>query len=461
MDVLVALADAAPRVLPADALWIASRRRSGRRQHRGPDRRPSARGAGRSGARATLHPARPRHGYRLIAPVERVDSGAGPETDAVEWFPPRSAGPTDEFRQSHPRERAGPRLLEAHRWSRSSASKAREDAAGTRTRRCDVVDVRDGVWFVELASLTDPTQISQAIGAALRLREIPGQAVGRHVGGGAGTQAGIVGARQLRTPHRRLRPAGGVAAATGANRQEPMHEPRSAGMQVNIPGESRRSRIRTRSECRPFANSVRSSGFDYRSTARRRRSELPSDSGEREIRRADLRPFDGIPFAIELAAARLRAMTAAQICSRLDDRFRLLTGGRRTAVPRQQTLQATFDWSHELLEEREQVLLRRFAVISAGFRLESAETVAGVDPLACASIVDLLTRLVDKSWVQASSRTGGHRVTECSKRFVSTRTRDCWTPAKANCCAIAIATTSARRPNRWREQIERVISGSP
>ena len=132
--------------------------------------------------------------------------------------------------------------------------------------------------------------------------------------------------------------------------------------------------------------------------------------------------LDGIPLAIELAAARLRALTAEQICSRLDDRFRLLTGGRRTAVPRQQTLQATFDWSHELLEEHERVLLRRLAVFSGGFTLEAAEAVAGVDPLAASSVVDLLMRLMDKSWLQTASRPGGaprYRVLETVRQYAS------------------------------------------
>ena len=89
-----------------------------------------------------------------------------------------------------------------------------------------------------------------------------------------------------------------------------------------------------------------------------------------------VRQLDGIPLALELAAARLRVMSAEQIAARLNDRFRLLVGGRRTALPRQQTLQALIDWSWNLLEESEQVLLRRLSVFSGGWILEDAQQVA-------------------------------------------------------------------------------------
>jgi non-specific serine/threonine protein kinase len=87
--------------------------------------------------------------------------------------------------------------------------------------------------------------------------------------------------------------------------------------------------------------------------------------------------LDGIPLAIELAAARVRGMTVEQIAARLDDCFRLLTGGRRTALQRQQTLRATIDWSHDLLTEAERVLLRRLSVFAGGWTLEAAEAVCG------------------------------------------------------------------------------------
>ena len=88
------------------------------------------------------------------------------------------------------------------------------------------------------------------------------------------------------------------------------------------------------------------------------------------------RRLDGIPLAIELAAARVRLLSVEQIASRLDDRFALLTGGSRTALPRHRTLRGAIDWSYALLDEDERTLLRRLAVFAGGWTLEAAERVA-------------------------------------------------------------------------------------
>jgi len=108
--------------------------------------------------------------------------------------------------------------------------------------------------------------------------------------------------------------------------------------------------------------------------------------------------LDGIPLAIELAAARVKMMSPQQIASRLDDRFRLLTGGSRTALPRQQTLRALIDWSYSLLSEQEKTLFRRLAVFVGGWTLEAAEAVCG-GVGGGFDILDAMTRLVDKSLV--------------------------------------------------------------
>ena len=113
------------------------------------------------------------------------------------------------------------------------------------------------------------------------------------------------------------------------------------------------------------------------------------------------RRLDGIPLALELAAARLSSMSLAQIADRLDQRFRLLTGGSRNAMPRQQTLQATVDWSFSLLNLAERGTLTRLSVFAGGFDLEAAEqlcTTEGVDAL---DVMDLLGSLVDKSLIVA------------------------------------------------------------
>ncbi|OLF12225.1 hypothetical protein BLA60_09550 [Actinophytocola xinjiangensis] len=111
------------------------------------------------------------------------------------------------------------------------------------------------------------------------------------------------------------------------------------------------------------------------------------------------RALDGMPLAIELAAARLRTMSPEQVAARLDDRFRLLTGGSRMALPRHQTLRAVVDWSWDLLDDAERTLLRRLAVFSGGATLEAAERVCAGDGLAAERVLDVLTALVDKSLV--------------------------------------------------------------
>lgn len=109
--------------------------------------------------------------------------------------------------------------------------------------------------------------------------------------------------------------------------------------------------------------------------------------------------LDGIPLALELAAARVRMLTPEQIAHRLVDRFGLLTGGSRTVMPRQQTLQASLDWSHELLSDGERTLLRRLSVFAGGWTLEAAEQVSGGGGIDRAAVLDMLTGLVDQSLV--------------------------------------------------------------
>jgi predicted ATPase len=130
------------------------------------------------------------------------------------------------------------------------------------------------------------------------------------------------------------------------------------------------------------------------------------------------RRLDGIPLAIELAASRLRLFSPQQLASRLNDRFRLLTGGSRTALPRQQTLQALIDWSYELLSVEEQALFRRLSVFVGGWTFEAAEAVSsGLD------ILELLDQLVNKSLVQPERTATGMRFSylETIRQYASER----------------------------------------
>src|SRR5271166_3082094 len=121
------------------------------------------------------------------------------------------------------------------------------------------------------------------------------------------------------------------------------------------------------------------------------------------------RRLDGMPLAIELAAARVRALSVRQIVDSLHDRFRLLTGGARTAVRRQQTLRASVDWSHALLTEPEQVLFRRLAVFSGDFDLDAAQAVGASREVETYQLMDQLSLLVDKSLVVADDTGAGMR----------------------------------------------------
>jgi predicted ATPase len=111
------------------------------------------------------------------------------------------------------------------------------------------------------------------------------------------------------------------------------------------------------------------------------------------------RRLDGIPLAIELAAARIKVLSVGEIAARLNDRFLLLTTGSRTAIPRHQTLRATIDWSYDLLTDPEKILFRRLSVFAGGFKLEAVEAICSFGELKQENVLDLLARLVDKSLV--------------------------------------------------------------
>jgi predicted ATPase/DNA-binding CsgD family transcriptional regulator len=133
--------------------------------------------------------------------------------------------------------------------------------------------------------------------------------------------------------------------------------------------------------------------------------------------------LDGLPLAIELAASRVKALSVEQIAAYLDDRFRLFTGGYRTALPRHQTLQAAIDWSYSLLSEAERTLFRRLSVFAGGWTVEAAEATAGFDGMEAADVLKLLSRLIDKSLVQVQEQSGAarHGMLETIKQYAYER----------------------------------------
>jgi len=147
---------------------------------------------------------------------------------------------------------------------------------------------------------------------------------------------------------------------------------------------------------------------------------LAWDQSAAELAGAICRRLDGIPLAIELAAARLRVMPAAELEARLDERFAILTGGSRAALPRQQTLRAMVDWSWELLTGAERAVLARLSVFAGGFGLAAAEAIAAGEDVPAAEVIGHLGALVDKSLVQFSDTGAGpgrYRLLETVRQY--------------------------------------------
>jgi non-specific serine/threonine protein kinase len=267
----------------------------------------------------------------------------------------------------------------------------------------------DGVWLVELAPLLDPTLAPPAIAQSLGVRETPGQPV-------LATLLDYLGSRQIllvldncehlvaacaKLADTLLRSCPRVTVL--ATSREPL----------GITGE-----VIWRTPSLPTPPETPTSPEDLAEYAAvrlfvdRARAVQPAFALTPRTAPAVAqicRSLDGIPLAIELAAARLSVLTAEQIAARLDDRFRLLTAGSRTAPPRQQALRATLDWSHALLTTPEQVLLRRLAVFTGGWTLDAAEAVGAAEPIAADAVLDLLTGLAGKSLVVVDAREGEAR----------------------------------------------------
>src|SRR5262249_51169773 len=130
--------------------------------------------------------------------------------------------------------------------------------------------------------------------------------------------------------------------------------------------------------------------------------------------------LDGIPLAIELATAQLRVLSLTQLADRLAERFRLLTGGRRTALPRHQTLAAMMDWSYDRLSAPERIVLQRLAVFVGGWSLEAAEAICAGGEIESSQILELLTQLFNKSLVnveQLENHAARYNVLETIRQY--------------------------------------------
>jgi predicted ATPase/DNA-binding CsgD family transcriptional regulator len=269
----------------------------------------------------------------------------------------------------------------------------------------------DGVWFVELADLRQPDLVISRVAATMGVTEEPGRPL-------LDTLADALRYRRMllaldncehlieicaRLSHRLLAHSPGLRMLTTS--REPLHVAAETVWQVpplSVAPES----------VRLFADRAAASvpGFAV-------------GPGNAEAIAALCRDLDGIPLAIELAAARVRALSIEQIRARLADRFGLLTTGDRTAPERQRTLRAAIEWSHELLTPQEQVLLRRLSVF-AGWSLEMAEAVCSDDLIGSTEVLDLLAALVDKSLVVREQEVLGrarYRMLDTIRSYASAR----------------------------------------
>ncbi|MET8077453.1 BTAD domain-containing putative transcriptional regulator [Streptomyces sp. NPDC005303] len=261
--------------------------------------------------------------------------------------------------------------------------------------------VRDGVWLAELAPVDDPDAVPEAVLTAVGARET--------VLYGAGAEAmRVAGSERLDDPVERLAEHCGRRSMllildncehvvdAAARLAETLLE-RCPGLTVlatsreplGIPGELLRP-------VEPLPEPVALRLLADRGAAARPGFRVDADQETAAACAEICRRLDGLPLGIELAAARLRMLTPRQIADRLDDRFRLLTSGSRTVLPRQQTLRAVVDWSWDLLDEEERDVLRRLSVFAGGCDLAAAEAVCGPAAL------DALGSLVDKSLVVAA-----------------------------------------------------------
>lgn len=267
----------------------------------------------------------------------------------------------------------------------------------------------DGVWLVELAALTDSALVPRAVASVLGIPVIPRRSVVDSLVSGLGSRTVLLvldncehvltttaelvdallrrcpGLHILATSREPLGSAGETVLRVPSLALPPVDAPPVERM---LDYEGVRLFIERALAARPdFVVTDRNAPFIVEICHR----------------------LDGMPLAIELAAARVRAFSAEQIAARLDDRFRLLTAGPRTAMPRQQTLRATMDWSYALLAEPERALLRRLSVFAGSWTLESVEAVCAGEGIEAHALPDLLAQLVEKSLMLAEEQQGAMR----------------------------------------------------
>jgi non-specific serine/threonine protein kinase len=266
---------------------------------------------------------------------------------------------------------------------------------------------RDGVWWVELAPVADGALLPQAVAQVLEVRESPGQSLTESLKGFLREKQTLLVldncehlisacaqlAYDLLSRCRHLSILATSRETLGITGETIFPVPT-----LSFPLLSDMSQLQTLKEFESIQL------FVERAAAIQPDLALTQSSAFAVTQICHC--LDGLPLAIELAAARVKMLTLEEIARRLDDRFSLLTQGSRTTLPRHQTLRATIDWSYELLLEPERMLLRRLSVFAGGFTLEAAEAVAGGGEIATSNVLQLLGSLINKSLVLVQNPSG-------------------------------------------------------
>ena len=261
-------------------------------------------------------------------------------------------------------------------------------------------DYPDGVWFVELAPLTDPQLVPQAVASVLGVKEEAGRPVIEALMSCVSDRQCLVVLDNCEHLVQACADLASDLLQSGphcrilASSREPLHTPAETTYHV-LPLAVPTAREGATPDSLSRYEAVRL--FVDRAVAAQPAFRITQQNADAVARICHR--LDGIPLALELAAARVRSLSVEKIAERLGDRFSLLTGGSRTALPRQQTLRALIDWSYDLLSDPERVLLRRLAVFAGGFTLEAAEAVGAGGEIEEMAVLDVLTHLVEKSLV--------------------------------------------------------------
>ncbi len=267
----------------------------------------------------------------------------------------------------------------------------------------------DGVWWAELASISDASLVANAVAAALSIREVHSQLLSRTLSNHLSQSRALIVLDNCEHVVSACADLAGILleACPGLTILATSREPLGIDAEFSW---------RVRSLSLPMAEDeatgslVRSEAVRlFIDRARQRRPDFRLTVGNGPAVTRICTRLDGIPLAIELAAARVRVLAPEQIADGLKDRFRLLTGSSRTAAPRQQTLQASVDWSYNTLSDSERTILTRVSVFAGGFTLAAAEAVANTEGIARDEVLDLVSRLVDRSLVLMDDAGGGAR----------------------------------------------------